>query len=97
MNPILFFIMAIISVTAQPIQSQSETDELSRDMRQMSNRRNNNRNGCMKMMKLLHLYHTQADGGAKMATLVPFAKKKCNYIWKRQSKHFHRDLGHIFW
>ena len=94
---LLFFIMAIIS--AQPLQSlnKSERKELSRDTRQMTNRRNNNRNGCMKMMKLLHLYHTQADGGAKMATLVPFAKKKCNHIWKRQSKHFHRNLGHIFW
>ena len=89
--------MAIIS--AQPLQSLNKTEgkELSRGTRQMTNRRNNNRNGCMKMMKLLHLYHTQADGGAKMATLVPFAKKKCNNIWKRQSKHFHRDLGHIFW
>lgn len=95
---LLFFIVAVISVNAQPFQilGQSENEELSRDMRQI-NRRNNNRNGCMKMMKLLHLYNRQVNGASKMATLVPFAKKKCNHIWKRQSKHFHRDLGHIFW
>ena len=89
----------MVIISAQPLHSlnKSESKKLSRETRQMTNRRNNNRNGCMKMMKLLHLYHTQADGGAKMATLVPFAKKKCNHIWKRQSKHFHRNLGHIFW
>ena len=99
MNISLFFIFAVNFMNAQPLRSiydQSEDEDLSRDMRQ-SHRRNRNRNGCMKMMKLLHLYNMQSDGGAKMATLIPFAKKKCNNIWKRQSKHLHRNLGHIFW
>ena len=98
MNISLFFIFAINFVNGQPLRSidQSEDEDLSRDMRQL-NRRNYNRNGCMKMMKLLHLYNMQSDGRAKMATLIPFAKKKCKNIWKRQSKNLNRNLGHIFW
>ena len=97
MNIAIILIVAINVLSAQQVQQmdQSEDEDLSRGERQF--RRNTHRSGCMKMMKLLHLYKLQADGAAKMATLIPFAKKKCNNIWKRQSKNLHRNLGHIFW